>query len=122
MRAGLALPTAVATRFDSDEVQLRYDALLALGLESADSALRAAAFVEEQDIADLQALLATTDSEAVKEAAVALKTGSGHHLQAFVGVLAARGVMYVPKILPAGEYEEIIGSDSRGKGRGRGRM
>lgn len=120
-RAVLAAPTSVAGRFDSTEVQQRYDALLALGLESADSALRAAAFVEEQDIADLQALIATTDNAALKEAATALKTASGHHLQAFVGVLAARGVTYVPKVLKADEYQTIIGGEGRGMGRGRGR-
>jgi hypothetical protein len=120
-RAGIAAPTAVAGTFDSTEVQLRYDALLALGLESADSALRAAAFVEEQDIADLQALIATTDNETLREAAIALKTGSGHHLQAFVGVLAARGITYEPKVLEPEEYQAIIDSDTRGMGRGRGR-
>jgi hypothetical protein len=119
-RASLAAPTAAAGRFDSTEVQQRYDALLALGLESADSALRAAAFVEEQDIADLQTLIATTDNEALKTAATALKTASGHHLNAFVGVLASRGIAYAPKVLKADEFEAIIGGDSRGKGRGRG--
>jgi hypothetical protein len=119
-RAGLAAPTAVAGRFDSAEVQQRYDALLALGLESADSALRAAAFVEEQDIADLQTLIGTTDNDALKAAAIALKAASGHHLNAFVGVLAARGITYLPKVLKADDYEAIVGQTSRGMGRGRG--
>jgi len=120
-RAGIAAPTAATGRFDSEEVQKRYDALLALGLESADSALRASAFVEEQDIADLQALIATTDNLSLQQAATALKTASGHHLNAFVGVLAARGITYEPKVLNPDEFEAIVVSASRGMGRGRGR-
>jgi hypothetical protein len=120
-RAGLAAPTAVTGRFDSVEVQQRYDALLALGLESADSALRASAFVEEQDIADLQTLIATTDNATLKAVATALKTASGHHLNAFVGALSARGITYAPKVLTAGEFEAIVGGAGRGMGRGRGR-
>ena len=120
-RAGLAAPTAVTGRFDSIEVQQRYDALLALGLESADSALRASAFVEEQDIADLQTLIASTDDATLKAVATALKTASGHHLKAFVGVLSARGITYAPKVLTVDEFEAIVGGDGRGMGRGRGR-
>jgi hypothetical protein len=119
-RAAIAAPTSVAGSFDSAEVQQRYNDLLALGLESADSALRAAAFVEEQDIADLNTLIAATDNPALKDAAMALKTASGHHLQAFVSVLAARGVTYLPKVLTADEYQAILGSDHRGMGRRRG--
>lgn len=119
VRAGVVAPTAIAANFDTTEVQLRYNDLLALGLESADSALRAGAFVEEQDIADLNTLIATTDDAALKEAATALKVASGHHLQAFVGVLAARGVTYVPKILSADEYQAILENDHRGIGMGR---
>lgn len=120
VRAGIAAPTSVAGRFDSAEVQQRYDALLALGLESADSALRVGAFVEEQDISDLKALIATTDNEALKNAAMALKTGSGQHLRAFVGVLAARGVTYIPQVLEPDEVQEIIGGGNQGMRRGRG--
>ncbi|WP_457795328.1 DUF2202 domain-containing protein [Horticoccus sp. 23ND18S-11] len=120
LRAGLTAPVAVAGRFASVEVQQRYDALLALGLESADSALRASAFVEEQDIADLQTLIASTDSAALKEAATALKTASGHHLNAFVGVLASRGITYAPKVLTAEEFKAMISEGGRGMGPGLG--
>jgi len=120
-RAGLTVPTAVAGRFDSAEVQQRHDALLALGHESADSALRVGAYVEEVDIADLNTLLATTDNVALKDAATALKSASGHHLNAFVGLLAARGITYVPQVLKADEYQAMLAGDGRGMGRGRGR-
>lgn len=122
VRAGVTAPTAVAGKFDSQEVQLRYDALLALGLESADSALRAAAFVEEQDIADVDTLLAATDSPDLKAAANSLRQGSTNHLRAYVGTLKARGVTYEPKVLATEEFTAIIGDASRGTFPGGGRV
>lgn len=120
-RAGLALPTAVAGRFDDQEVQKRYTSLLALGLESVDSALRVGAYVEEVDISDLKALIVTTDSTGLKDSAMALQTASGHHLNAFVGLLAARGVTYAPQVLSVENYEAILAAGgSRGQGQGQG--
>ena len=119
-RAGLTLPTAAAGTFDSGEVQKRYNALLALGSESADSALRVGAYVEEVDIADLNTLSATTDSPALNIAATALKAASGHHLQAFVGVLATRGFTYTPQVLTTDEYQAMPAAAGRGMGCGRG--
>lgn len=119
-RAGLALPSAVAGRFDDAEVQQRYDALLALGLESADSALRVGAYVEEVDIADLNTLIATTDSTALQAAAQALRTASGHHLAAFVRQLSARGITYAPQVLTAEDYQALLAAGARGRGMGAG--
>lgn len=125
VRAGLTAPTTVAGRFDSAEVQKRYDDLLKLGLESADAALRVGAYVEEVDIADLNTLVATTDSEALKAAAQALKTASGHHLSAFVSVLASRGITYAPQVLSAEDFKSLTmqagGHRGLGQGRGQGR-
>lgn len=120
-RAGLALPTAVAGKFDDAEVQRRYHELLALGLASADSALRAGAYVEEVDIADLDTLIATTDNAALKSTARALRTASGHHLNAFVGLLAARGITYVPQVLNAADYSALTAAGGGAKGMGQGR-
>ncbi len=124
-RAGMPAPSATAGRFDSEEVQLRFEALLALGLESPDSALRAGAFVEEQDIVDLDTLLAATDSPALKATVTALRTASTHHLRAFVGTLQARGVTYEPKLLKADEFKAIVATApgaraGHGPGRGAG--
>ena len=117
-RAGVNAPASNPGRFDTEEVQLRYEALLALGLESADSALRTAAFVEEQDIADLDTLIAATESPELKAAATALRNGSTNHLRAFVGTLKARGLTYEPKVLTAVEFTAILGDASRGMGPG----
>jgi hypothetical protein len=125
-RAGVTVPAVVAGRFVSAEVQKRYDALWALGQDSADSALRAGAFVEEQDIADLRALAATTDSADLKAVVTALENASGHHLNAFVRLLAARGVTYTPQVLPADEFATLTsaaagrGVPGNGAGAGRG--
>ncbi len=119
-RAGLTVPAAVAGRFAAAEVQQRYDALLALGLESADSALRAGAFVEEQDIADLRALLATSDSAELKQIVAALEQASGHHLGAFVRLLTARGVTYTPQVLAPDDFAKLSAAAPGHGGGGRG--
>lgn len=120
VRAGVTAPSALPGRFDTGEVQLRYEALLALGLESADSALRASAFVEEQDIADLDTLIAATDSADLKGAATALRQASTNHLRAYLATLKARGVTYEPKLLKTEEFTAIVGDVTRGMGPGRG--
>lgn len=124
-RAGVVVPDAVAGRFVSAEVQQRYDALLSLGLGSSDDALRAAAFVEEQDIADLRTLAASTDSVDLGAVARALEQGSGRHLGAFVGALAMRGITYVPQVLSGEDYlsaSSAVAGRGRGAGSGPGRQ
>jgi len=123
-RAGLAVAATVPGQFASAEVQKRYDALLAVGLESADSALRTGAFVEEQGIADLRSLAATADSAELKQVVTALETASGHHLGAFVRSLAARGIIYTAQVLGADEVAALTraapGRGGMGGGAGRG--
>lgn len=107
MRAGLTVPQEIAGKFTSSEVQKRYDALLKLGLESADSALRTGAFIEEQDITDLRTLAATTDSADLQQVVKALENASHHHLSAFVRSLASRGVTYEAQVLRADEVATL---------------
>ncbi|MBI2511836.1 MAG: DUF2202 domain-containing protein [Opitutae bacterium] len=84
-RASLTPPAAVAGKFAAAVVQQRYDELLARGLRSADEALAAGAAVERQDLADLQALVACTDSEELRNVARSLAGASERHLAAFEG-------------------------------------
>lgn len=107
-RAGLAAakPTT-AGHFETPAIQARYDALLARGQASPIEALQVGALVEEQDIADLRALAATTDSPELKAATTALEQGSRHHLNAFVRNLRARGIDYVAQVLTPAEVAEI---------------
>ncbi|MDD3178820.1 MAG: DUF2202 domain-containing protein [Opitutaceae bacterium] len=117
-RAGLVVPEAVAGTFASGEVQKRYDSLLNLGLESADSALRVGAFVEEQDIADLRTLAATTDSVDLQQVVKSLENASSRHLSAFVRSLAARGVTYEAQVLGADELARLAQAAPRRCGMG----
>lgn len=84
-RAGLQLPEVVAGVFSSAVIQERYDSLLARGLGSEAEALAVGAAVERQDIADLQTLIASTDSAELKQLAQALAAASERHLAAFTG-------------------------------------
>lgn len=121
-RAGVTVLAATPGKFGIAEVQKRYDTLLARGRESAEAALRVGAFVEEQDIADLRTLAATTDSAEMKQVVAALERASGHHLAAFVRNLKSRGVTYTPQVLNAGEFAALSadGGSRVGGGRNRG--
>ncbi len=122
-RAGL--PTSAATvtgRYETAAVQARYDVLLARGQASLIEALKVGALVEEQDIADLRALAATTDNAELKAAVTALERGSQHHLNAFVRNLEVRGVAYAPQVLNADAFAALSegGRERAGCSRNRG--
>jgi hypothetical protein len=119
-RAGLTpAKTTTPGRYASPAIQARYDALLAQGQTSLIEALTVGALVEEQDIADLRVLAATTDSPEVKSVATALEQGSRHHLNAFGRNLRSHGVDYVAKILTPAEVEEITAAAPGQQGRRR---
>lgn len=73
-----------------------------------DKALSTGAFIEEYDIADLKKLIAETSNTDIKLVYGNLMKGSEFHLKAFTGVLKVRGINYVPTILSAEEYNNII--------------
>lgn len=82
LRAGVAVPEAVAGKFTSPIVQSRYDALLAQGMRSAADALETGAAVERQDIADLDTLRASVTGE-FQQLVDSLRSASERHLAAF---------------------------------------
>lgn len=118
-RAGMTLPAAPAGRFATAEVQRRHDALLARGRQSGEAALRAAALVEEQDIADLRALAATAGHPELKRVVAALEGASGNHLAAFVRQLRTRGEAYQPEVLDPGDEAVRRAGGKSGSGCGR---
>ena len=69
--------------FADPSLQALYDQLLAQGSASAQAALSAAVLVEETDIADLQARLASTDEQAIQRVYANLLRGSLRHRTAF---------------------------------------
>jgi len=107
-RAGLApAKTTTAGHFETPAIQARYDALLARGQTSLIEALKVGALIEEQDIADLRVLAATTDSAELKSVVSVLAQGSRHHLNAFVRNLRAREIDYVAQVLTPAEVAEL---------------
>jgi hypothetical protein len=87
---GLADPrTGVAGVFTDPELQSLYDDLIALGLESRESAFQVGVMIEERDIADLtEAITLTeakifTDDPAVVTVLESLLSASQNHLAAF---------------------------------------
>jgi hypothetical protein len=53
-------------------------------------------FIEEADIDDLNAAIASTSRKAIKTVYNNLRQGSLNHLKAFVSTLAKQGVIYEP--------------------------
>lgn len=113
-RAGLTVAAAAAGRYETAAIQARHDALWARGQASLIEALKVGALVEEQDIADLRALAATTDHPDLRAAVAVLERGSRHHLAAFVHNLRARGVDYEAQVLPPGELAQLISAGRDG--------
>lgn len=73
--------------FQDPNLQALYDDLLAAGSASLVAALQAGVTVEEADIADLDERLAQTDEPAIAQVYTHLRTGSIHHLNAFMRTL-----------------------------------
>lgn len=71
--------------------QALYDRLYAEGKTSPEAALNAGVQVEELDIKDLDAALATTESPALKTIYKRLRAGSERHLAAFSGQKGGQG-------------------------------
>ena len=94
--------------FSHAELQALYRDLTEAGMQSPEDALRAAALVEETDIADLQGAISRTDKEDIRYVYQNLMRGSENHLRAFVKNLEGRGESYAPAVLTQGEYSEII--------------
>lgn len=109
--AGMDLKTGEPGQYASPDIQALYDKLLTEGNASVVAALRTGAFVEERDILDLRRLqekYATVPE--LLPILSALETGSEHHLNAFVRMLAMRGEIYEPQLLEAGDYAALIES------------
>jgi hypothetical protein len=96
-----------AGKFSNPDIQGLYNKLTADG-STAENALAVGAFIEEYDIADLRKLIAETQNADIKMVYTNLLNGSYNHIKAFTRVLAARGVVYAPKILSTTEYSNIV--------------
>jgi len=99
--------------FEHPELQSLYDSLVKTGIQSPEDALRAAALVEETDIADLRDATARTDNADIRYVYENLMRGSENHLRAFVRNLEQQGESYEPVVLTKDEYSDIISTQVR---------
>lgn len=96
--------------FADPGLQALHDQLVADGRASLAAAFYAGATIEETDIADLQASLATSRHADITAVYRNLLRGSENHLRAFVGQWErTTGQTYQPQVLDADAYAAIIG-------------
>jgi hypothetical protein len=108
-RYGIPDPALAAVgAFSNPALQALYDALVARGSTALVEALKVGGLIEETDMVDLQAAIAGTTHVDLQTAYANLLAGSTNHLQAFVAALAALGVSYVPQVLDAAAFEQIM--------------
>ena len=107
--------------FSNEELQKLYNDLIASGKGSLIEALKVGATIEEVDIIDLDDAIKECDVDTIITVYQRLRTGSTHHLKAFVKNLSVQGVEYSPQYLSREVYDEIINSsDTTGTGYGDG--
>ncbi|HNY49615.1 MAG TPA: DUF2202 domain-containing protein [Smithella sp.] len=82
--------------FTNPDLQALYDQLIIQGKISLAEALKVGVFIEETDITDLDAGIASTTRKDIKNVYSNLLDGSLNHLKAFVSNLAALGITYEP--------------------------
>ena len=85
-----------------------YGKLLQDGSDSVGDALKADAFIEELDIADLEMYLHFTTNPDVERAYANLMDGAKEHLREFVLELNKYNISYMPQVLPEDEFNSII--------------
>jgi hypothetical protein len=97
--------------FSNPELQDLYNTLIEAGSGSLVDALTVGATIEEVDIIDLDNAMDSCDVDTIDVVYDRLRTGSTHHLKAFVAWLSSQGVDYQPQYLSQEEFDEIINGD-----------
>ena len=85
-----------------------YNQLVAEGNISYLDSLIVGATIEDMDIHDLDDDMANTDNEDFEYVFTKLRTGSTHHLNAFVYNLNKQGYEYTPQYISLDEYNSIV--------------
>lgn len=98
-------------KFTNPEFTKLYQTLVSQGNNSLIDALKAGAFVEETDIADLQERIKQSDNEDLKMVYGTLLQASHRHLRAYSRNLSFRDAPYVPQRLSQQEFDEILSMD-----------
>lgn len=104
--------------FTNADLQALYDDLVSQGSQSYEAALLVGGLIEEVDIADLQAELATTNVAAIQQVYQSLLSASGNHLSGFANSYEnATGEAYSAQLLSDADVAAILnGSNSSGHG------
>ena len=98
-------------KFTNPEFTKLYQTLVNQGNTSLIDALKAGAFIEETDIADLQERIKISDNADLKLVYTNLLQASHRHLRAYCRNLDFRNASYVPRRLSQQEFDEIISMD-----------
>ncbi len=113
--------------FNDPQIQDLYNQLVEQGSASLEAALTVGATIEDLDIKDLNEAIARTTHADIQTVYERLRTGSYHHMQAFVSNLRAQGADYTPQFISAEEFQRILsetpamgGEHGRGQGHGPG--
>ena len=97
--------------FVNEELQALYDALIARGKKSALEALMVGGVIEETDIEDLNAAMATSRLNNIDEVYQNLLNGSYNHLRAFASnIESLTGQPYVAQVVSQDIVDNILGS------------
>ena len=98
--------------FVNPEMQALYDQLKSAAIVSISSALNAAGYLEEQDIADLRQAITDTNAAEIDRLYGNLLAASENHLRAAARQLAYLDATYQAQVLSASDVAEILGSKS----------
>lgn len=109
---------APAGSFSIPDLQKLHDDLVASGSQSLEKAVAAGVAIEQADIADLEEVLKTASSPAVKRVMANLLTASGHHLAAFEAAAERLAAGEAIGTCPLGN--EACPGAGRGRGPGKG--
>jgi len=101
-----ALPSLGA--FTNQDLQEKYDQLVAKGALSYLDGLYVGATIEEIDMVDIQYAIEVTDHLDIVTAYQNLLEGSKNHLRAYVSALGSQGFVYVPQYISQELFDAII--------------
>lgn len=107
---GLQDPALEFGNFANHELQVLYDTLVEVGLESKLEALMVGALIEEVDMEDIVAAMERTDQSNILTVYGNLLAGSESHLNAFVrNIEGITGELYVAQYLKQEDVDAILG-------------
>lgn len=101
----------LAGTFLNTALQKLYADLVAKGSYSIADALEAGATIEDLDLRDETALIASSDNQDLDTVYQNLAKGSRNHLRSFVDQLALLSISYVPLYLDQATFDAIVSSE-----------